>query len=141
MRGLCERLTISATMRPLWPAQLFKQDVGAMDIPIVFGWVEPQRSLRVLWQNLLAWAGIALLTYCGFVLRVNLTTISSLFLLVVVAMASFCGFWQASLTSILAVACLDYFFMPPVLRLNITDQQDWMALLTFEVTALVISRL
>jgi two-component system sensor histidine kinase KdpD len=128
-------------MRPLWPAQLFKQDVGAMDIPIVFGWVEPQRSLRVLWQNLLAWAGISLLTYCGFVLRVNLTTISSLFLLVVVAMASFCGFWQASLTSILAVACLDYFFMPPVLRFNITDQQDWMAMLTFEVTALVISRL
>jgi two-component system sensor histidine kinase KdpD len=112
-----------------------------MEIPIVFRWVEPQRSFRVLWQSLIAWAGITLLTYCGFVLRVNPTTISSLFLLVVVAIASFCGFWQASLTSILAVACLDYFFMPPVLRFNITDQQDWVALLTFEVTALVISRL
>jgi len=112
-----------------------------MEIPIVSRWVEPQWSFRVLWQSLSAWAAIALLTYCAFVLHVNLTTISSLFLLVVVAMASFCGFWQASLTSILAVACLDYFFMPPVFRFNITDQQDWVALLTFEATALVISRL
>ncbi len=62
-------------------------------------------------------------------------------MLVVVAMASSFGFWQATLTSILAVACLDYFFLPPILRFNITDQQDWTALLTFEVTALVISRL
>jgi two-component system sensor histidine kinase KdpD len=112
-----------------------------MEIPVVSGWVESQRSLRILWQTLIAWAGIALLTYCAFGLGVNPTTISSLFLLVVVAMASSFGFWQASLTSILAVACLDYFFLPPILRFNITDQQDWTALLTFEVTALVISRL
>ena len=112
-----------------------------MEIPILSRWVEPQRSLNVLWQTLIAWAGMGLLTYCGFSLQVNLMTISSLFLLAVVAMASFCGFWQASLTSILAVASLDYFFMPPVLRFNITDQQDWAALFTFEVTALVISRL
>lgn len=123
------------------PAQLFEQDAGKMETPIVFRWFEPQRSFRALWQIPIAWAGIALLTYCGFVLRVNLMTISSLFLLVVVATASCFGFWQASLTSILAVACLDYFFLPPVLRFNIADQQDWVALLTFEVTALVISRL
>ena len=81
------------------------------------------------------------MTYCAFTLHLNPMTISSLFLLLVVAMASFCGFWQASLTSMLAVACLDYFFMPPLFRLNVTDQQDWAALVTFEATALVISRL
>jgi two-component system sensor histidine kinase KdpD len=72
---------------------------------------------------------------------VNLVAISSLYLLVVVAMASFGGFWQASLTSFLAVACLDYFFMPPVFRFNVTDTQDWIALGAFQTTALVISRL
>ena len=62
-------------------------------------------------------------------------------LLIVVAVASFCGFWQASLTSLMAVACLDYLFLPPLFRFNITDPQDSVALVTFEVTALVISRL
>ena len=112
-----------------------------MGIPIVSRWIEPQRSFRVLWQSLIAWAGIALLTYCAYTLRINLLAISSLYLLAVVAMASFCGFWQASFASLLAVACLDYFFMPPLFRFNVTDQQDWVALATFEVTALVISRL
>jgi len=112
-----------------------------MGIPIVSRWIEPQRSFRVLWQSLIAWAGIALLAYCAYTLRINLLAISSLYLLAVVAMASFCGFWQASFASLLAVACLDYFFMPPLFRFNVTDQQDWVALATFEVTALVISRL
>jgi len=82
-----------------------------------------------------------LLAYGGFVLRVNLSTISSLYLLVVVAMASFCGFWRASLTSLMAVACLDFLFLPPLFHFNVTDSQDWVALGTFEATALVISRL
>jgi two-component system sensor histidine kinase KdpD len=67
--------------------------------------------------------------------------VSSLYLLVIVAVASLCGFWQASFTSILAVACLDYFFMPPIFHFNIEDLQDWAALAAFEITTLVISRL
>lgn len=104
-------------------------------------WMARLRRYRVLWQSLIACACIALLTYCGFVLQVNLTTISCLFLLAVVAMALFCGFWQASVTSLLAVACLDYFFTAPLFHFEITDSQDWVALGTFEATALVISRL
>jgi len=41
----------------------------------------------------------------------------------------------------MAVVCLDYLFLPPLFHFNITDSQDWVALGTFEVTALVISRL
>ncbi|MGD0733491.1 MAG: ATP-binding protein [Terracidiphilus sp.] len=112
-----------------------------MGIPFLSKWIEPQRTYRVLWQSLIAWAGIALLTYCAFNLRINPLAVSSLYFLAVVAMASSCGFWQASLTSLVAVACLDYFFMPPLFHFNVLDQQDWVALATFEVTALVISRL
>jgi two-component system sensor histidine kinase KdpD len=72
---------------------------------------------------------------------VKLVTVSSLYLLVVVGVASICGLWQASLTSLVVVACLDYFFMPPIFRFNVTDSQDWAALASFEATALVISRL
>jgi two-component system sensor histidine kinase KdpD len=100
-----------------------------------------QQGIHVLWQSLIAWLAIALLADCGFALSVNLLTISSLFLLVVVAVAYLCGFWQASLTSLMAVVCLDYLFLPPLFHFNITDSQDWVALGTFEITALVISRL
>ena len=47
-----------------------------------------------------------------FFLRLDLTTISFVYLLLVVSTALVCGFWQASLISLLA-ACLDYFFSPP----------------------------
>jgi two-component system sensor histidine kinase KdpD len=49
------------------------------------------------------------------------------------------GFWQASLASLLAVACLDFFFTDPVFHFTITDPQDWVALGVFE--GIAISRL
>jgi len=112
-----------------------------MEAPIFSRWINLSIKLRTLWQILIAWICIALLTWCGFIWQVNLVTISSLYLLVVVAVAALWGFWPASLTSLLAVACLDYFLMPPVFRFNVTDPQDWVALGAFETTALVISRL
>jgi two-component system sensor histidine kinase KdpD len=108
---------------------------------IVSRWINSSVWFRTLWQCLIAWICIALLTWCGFAWQINLVTVSSLYLLVVVAAASLWGFWQASLSSVLAVACLDYFLMPPLFRFNVTDPQDWAALGAFEVTALVISRL
>jgi two-component system sensor histidine kinase KdpD len=112
-----------------------------MEAQIVARWINPSVNLRTLWQSLVAWICIVLLTYFGFVWQVNLVTISSLYLLVVVAAASLWGFWPASMASLLAVACLDYFLMPPLFRFNVTDPQDWAALGAFEATALVISRL
>jgi two-component system sensor histidine kinase KdpD len=112
-----------------------------MDTPTVSRSSQALLRDRALLQSLIAWACIGFLTYCGFVLQVKPVTIGSLYLLVVVAVASLWGLRQASLTSILAVACLDYFFMPPIFRFDVTDSQDWAALAAFEVTALVISRL
>ena len=74
-------------------------------------------------------------------LQVNLTTISFLDLLFVLIVALVCGFWQASLASLLAAACLDYFFLPPLFKFNIADPQDWVSLGAFEFTAIVVSRL
>jgi two-component system sensor histidine kinase KdpD len=61
-------------------------------------------------------------------------------LLVIVA-AVYSGFWLASAVSLVSVACLDYFFAPPVFQFSIGDPQDWLALGVFEIAAVVISRL
>ena len=109
--------------------------------PVVSGSKRLPRRLRTLSQCLTASVVLALLTYFGFALQINLLTIGLLYLLIVVAVASLFGFWQASLISLLAVACLDYFFLPPIFHFDIADPQDWVALATFEATALAISRL
>jgi two-component system, OmpR family, sensor histidine kinase KdpD len=84
---------------------------------------------------------VALLTFAGYVLHVNSATVGFLFLLVVVCVAIVSGFWQATFVSLVACACLDYFFYPPPLVFTISDPQDWIALGAFELSALVVSRL
>jgi len=108
---------------------------------IVIIWSRLPRRLRTLAQCLTASVVLALLTYFGFVLQFNLLTIGLLYLLVVVAAASLFGFWQASLISLLAVACLDYFFTQPLFHFYMTDPQEMVALGAFEITTIVISRL
>jgi two-component system sensor histidine kinase KdpD len=51
------------------------------------------------------------------------------------------GFWEASFTSLIAVNCLNYYFVPPIFTWTIADPQNWVALGTFEVAALTVSRL
>jgi two-component system sensor histidine kinase KdpD len=108
---------------------------------IALGWTHVPRILVLATQYLAACAALAMLTWGGFLLRLNLAAICSCYLLVVVATAWLCGFWQASFTSILAVACLDYFFTQPLFHFVISDPHDWVALGAFQVTALTISRL
>ena len=86
------------------------------------------------------WA-VGLLTFTGFVLHFNPAPVGFLFLLVVVCVAILCGFWQASIVSLLACCCLDYFFYPPIFHFSIADPADWVALGSFEVSALLVSRL
>ena len=50
------------------------------------------------------------------------------------------GFWQATLISVIACTCLNYFFVPPIYSF-VNSPANWVALASFEFTALVISRL
>ena len=103
-------------------------------------WTRFPRGLQTLAQCLTASAAVVLLTYGGFVLQINLLTISLLYLLIVMAVASLLGFWQASFTSLLAVLLLDYFFEPPIFSFEVENSGIFIALVTFEVIALAISR-
>lgn len=84
---------------------------------------------------------VAALTWCAYNLHLNLPTSSSLYLLLVVVVALTAGFWEATVTSVVAMGCLDFFIIPPIFTLNVDDPQNWMALATFETAALIVSRL
>jgi two-component system sensor histidine kinase KdpD len=111
-----------------------------MKISDVLGEEDRRRRLNFLGESLAGCWIIALLGFSGYVLHFNSAPVGFLFLLVVVSVAILCGFWQATIVSILACACLDYFFYPPVLVFTIADPQDWVALGAFEFSALVVSR-
>jgi two-component system sensor histidine kinase KdpD len=111
-----------------------------MKIPNILGVKSQKSRIQFIGESLAGCWVIALLAFSGYVLHFNSAPIGFLFLLVVVSEAILCGFWQATIVSILACACLDYFFYPPYLTLNIGDPQDWVALGAFELSALVVSR-
>src|SRR5579862_7113920 len=102
---------------------------------------DPRRSwLRFVGESLAGCWVITLLGFAGYILHFNSAPVGFLFLLVVVVEAILCGFWQATVVSLLASAALDYFFYPPYLTFNISDPKDWVALGAFEISALVVSR-
>lgn len=91
---------------------------------------------------LVSLAGVALVTWVGSsVVRVNPTTIGFAYLLLVLLVATFCGFFEALCASITSTLTFNFFFLPPVGRLTIADPQNWVALFSFLVTSLVASRL
>ncbi len=111
-----------------------------MENSVVLEPAQLSRRFRTLAQCVAASAVLALLTYGGFVLQTNLLTIGLLYLLVVVAVASTFGFKQASFVSIVAVLLLDYFFEPPLFSFAVESPSMFVALVTFEMTALTISK-
>jgi two-component system, OmpR family, sensor histidine kinase KdpD len=97
-----------------------------------------QHVLRLL----LSLAGVILVTWAGFTLiPVNATTAGFGYLLLVLIIASFWGFFEAAVTSIASTLTFNFFFLPPVGRFTITDPQNWVALFSFLTTALIASRL
>jgi two-component system sensor histidine kinase KdpD len=86
-------------------------------------------------------AAAALVTLAGYRLHFNLSTAGYLYFLVVVMVSVVWGFWEASVTSLIAFNCLNYFFVPPLFTFTIADPQNLVALATFEITALTVSRL
>ena len=71
----------------------------------------------------------------------NLSTAGSLDLLVVLLVALRLGFFQATVVSIAAFLSLNFLFTAPVFTFVVADPQNWVSLLTFEATALLVSGL
>ena len=99
------------------------------------------RPLGALPWLCISLAVVAACTWLAFHFRLNLATMGFLYLILVIAAAMRAGFWFATVISVASVLCLNYFFAPPVFSLSINDPANWVALVAFEVTALVISQL
>jgi two-component system, OmpR family, sensor histidine kinase KdpD len=82
-----------------------------------------------------------LITWVAYRFHFNLSSATSVHLFLVTVIALQWGFLEASIVSLLSVACLDYFFTQPLFVLYMTDSHDWVALITFESVALLVSRL
>jgi len=88
----------------------------------------------------LALAAVVVCTWGSFRLGQSVAFTGFLYLVFVVLAALYGGFWQATLISIAAASCLNYYFVPPIFSFA-NSPANWAALGAFEFTALIISRL
>jgi two-component system, OmpR family, sensor histidine kinase KdpD len=86
-------------------------------------------------------AFLALITLAAYRLHLNSAAAGFLYLVTVTLNCLDSGFIAAAIVSVLAVACLDYFFVEPLLTWTIADPVDAIALASFLITSLVITRL
>lgn len=85
---------------------------------------------------------VALITWGAFSgLHVNALVVGFAYVLAVLIVATQWGLTEALVTSVVAMLCLNYFFLPPILSLTIADPQNWVALFAFFVTAVTASKL
>jgi two-component system sensor histidine kinase KdpD len=96
------------------------------------------RLLR-LFLSLAAVAAVTLLT--RRITPVNATTAGFAYLLMVLVIATAWGFIEAASAAIAATLTYNYYFLPPIGTFTIADPQNWIALFSFFVTALIASRL
>jgi two-component system sensor histidine kinase KdpD len=99
----------------------------------------PLRDLAILIASLSALAGAAAVS--SQFRDISPTTVSLIFLLVVLATATVGRLWAAIVSSIAAMLALNFFFLPPFGTFTIADPQNWIALFAFLVVAVIASNL
>ncbi|HWC16105.1 MAG TPA: DUF4118 domain-containing protein, partial [Terriglobales bacterium] len=97
----------------------------------------PTDRLRYLTGLWVVGAGaLTLATWMCFQVGLNATTTAFVYLLAVVALSWFDGFVSCMVFSVVAVGCLDYFFVSPVLSFTVAQPQDIVMLVAFVLTSL-----
>src|SRR5438132_5047249 len=100
----------------------------------------PVQTLARIFGTLLIGAGIT--AFYFFILRqANSTTIAMAFLLATLGIATWWGLPEAIVASVVGMLCFNFFFLPPLFTFYLADTQNWVALCTFLVTAVVASQL
>jgi signal transduction histidine kinase len=85
--------------------------------------------------------GLALVTLICFRLQVGLAATALLYLMLVVLLSLKGSFISSTVVSVLAIGCLDYFFTAPLFRLGMNDLPNYVAIIVFLITSLIITRL
>lgn len=73
--------------------------------------------------------------------RANASTAGFAFLLAVLVVSAVWGLRCATLLAVASMLAYNFFFLPPVGTFTIADPQNWIALFTFMLTALIASQL
>jgi len=75
------------------------------------------------------------------IVPVNATTAGFAYLVAILLGATWWGLVEATIGSVAAVLCFNYFFLPPVGTFTIADPQNWIALFALLATSIIASRL
>jgi K+-sensing histidine kinase KdpD len=85
---------------------------------------------------------VGTITWIAFyVLNVNAPIAGFAYVLAVLIVAARWGLTESFVTSVAAMLCLNYYFLPPILSLTIADPQNSVALFVFMATAITASQL
>jgi two-component system, OmpR family, sensor histidine kinase KdpD len=84
---------------------------------------------------------IGITTVACFVFHVNFPTVSFIYLIIVVLQSLTGDFLSSAVVSVIAFLCLNFFFVPPLFSLAVSDPSDTLALISFLVTGLIVTRL
>jgi two-component system sensor histidine kinase KdpD len=98
------------------------------------------RHVRAALLSLVSIAAVTLV-YARWLHWTNATTVALTFLLVVLITAAASRLCVAVVTSIAAMLCFNFFFLPPVGTWTIADPQNWVALFVLLAVSLIASRL
>jgi two-component system sensor histidine kinase KdpD len=96
------------------------------------------RALGRLAGVLLALAAV---TFACHHAEVNAITTGFVYLIAVLLVATAWGLALAIVASAVAMVCFNFFFLPPLGTLTISDPQNWVALFAFLLTSIVASEL
>lgn len=101
-----------------------------------------RRIFRFLVRVLASVAFIAATTFVLYrVIPVNPTTAAFLYLVAILFIATKGGLLESTAASVVAMFCINFFFLPPVRTLTVADPQNWVALFAFLATSLTASHL
>jgi two-component system sensor histidine kinase KdpD len=101
------------------------------------------RNAQKLWRQCQSAAAsslvIALLSVAAYKFHFNSATVVLLYLLVIVLQSLAGGLFPSVIVAVVAAASLDFFFLPPLLSLRISDPFNLLALFVFLTIALIVT--
>ena len=101
--------------------------------------IGPIRYVSALWFS--GTVSLALATWACLLLGLSSATAACVYLVVIVLLSLMDSFVTAAIFPVVAVACLDFFFLKPIFAFEVANSQDFTTLAAFLITSIVITSL
>jgi PAS domain S-box-containing protein len=99
------------------------------------------RFWRTAGECLAGAAAVILVTIFCFKLRLDLPMPTCLYMMVIVLVSARTSLLSAAIISVVATGCMDYYFLPPLFSFELHRPTDYVALVAFLTTSIVITHL